>query len=251
MIGFRNFVPEMGYNLTIDQGNSAAKIVIWHNDTYIADSFYKELSVQDVEKIITQYNVSAAIYSSVGVAGKEITTALRQACDKVIELTHETPMPIVLNYDTPETLGRDRIAAAVGANDLFPGKNVLIVDMGTAVTYDILSDDAHFNGGNIAPGLKMRLDALHQLTARLPLIKPEGECPKWGKNTETAMRAGVIHGIVGEISHYKSILPDNTIVILTGGWANKIQGLLSFPTETDEHLVNRGLNCILRYNENK
>ncbi|MBQ7041834.1 MAG: type III pantothenate kinase [Muribaculaceae bacterium] len=241
----------MGYNLTIDQGNSAAKIVIWHNDAYVADSFHQELSVQDVKDIITQYNVSSAIYSSVGVAGKEITTALRQACDNVIELTHETPMPIVLNYDTPETLGRDRIAAAVGAYDLFPGQNVLIVDMGTAVTYDILSDNAHFNGGNIAPGLKMRLDALHQLTARLPQVSHEGNSPTWGKDTETAIRAGAIYGIVGEISHYKSILPDNTIVLLTGGWVNKIQGLLSFPTEIDEHLVNRGLNCILRYNENK
>lgn len=241
----------MGYNLTIDQGNSAAKIVIWHNDTYVADNFYTELRVQDVENIITQYDVSAAIYSSVGVAGEEIITALHQACDKVIELTHETPLPIILNYHTPETLGRDRIAAAVGAYDMFPDKNVLIVDIGTAITYDILSDDAHFNGGNIAPGLRMRLDALHQLTARLPQIKPDGECPIWGKDTETAIRAGAIHGIVGEISYYKSIMPDNTIVILTGGSAHKIQNLLSFHTEIDEHLVNRGLNSILRYNENK
>lgn len=241
----------MGYNLTIDQGNSAAKIVIWHNDAYVADSFHQELTAQDVKDIIAQYNVSSAIYSSVGVSGTDITNALHQACDNVIELTHETRLPIVLDYDTPTTLGRDRIAAAAGAHELHPGKNVLIVDMGTAVTYDILSKDARFNGGNIAPGLKMRLDALHHLTARLPHVNPDGDCPTWGKNTETAIRAGAIYGIVGEISYYKSILPDDTIVLLTGGSASKIQGLLTFHTEIDEHLVNRGLNCILRYNENK
>ena len=240
----------MGYNLTIDQGNSAAKIVIWHNDAYVADIFHNNLTPNEVGNIIAQYNISSAIYSSVGVTGSEIIKTLQQSCDKVIELNHTTALPIVLDYDTPETLGRDRIAAAAGAYQLYQGRNVLIVDMGTAVTYDILSNDAHFKGGNIAPGLKMRLDALHQLTARLPQVAHDGECPSWGKNTETAIRAGAVYGIVGEITYYKSILPDDTIVVLTGGSASKIQGLLSFPTEIDEHLVNRGLNCILRYNEN-
>ncbi len=241
----------MGYNLTIDQGNSAAKVVIWHNDEFVADSYHESLTAEAVKLIVERHSITSAIYSSVAERGDDIVKALNVLCDKVIELSHKTPMPLVIDYNSPATLGRDRIAAAAGAYSRFPGKTVLVVDLGTAITYDIVSADAHFRGGNIAPGLTMRLQALHNCTARLPQVTPKGECPAWGCDTETAIRAGAIMGIVGEISHYKSILPTDTEVILTGGSAPMIKPLLGFQTEIDEHLVNYGLNCILQYNENK
>lgn len=242
----------MGYNLTIDQGNSAAKIVIWHNDEFVAESFHKGLTAQETIIIAKKYNICSAIYCSVAESGNDIMEALRESINgNVIELTCKTPMPIVIDYATPATLGRDRIAAAVGAYMAHIGKTTLVIDLGTAITYDVVSADGHFIGGNIAPGMKMRLDALHHFTARLPQINISGETPLWGRNTETALRSGAIHGIVGEINYYRSKLPNDTSVVLTGGSAAAIQPMLNFGSEIDPHLVNKGLNCILNYNENK
>lgn len=242
----------MGYNLTIDQGNSAAKIVIWHNDEFVAESLHKHLTAQETIIIAKKYNICSAIYCSVAESGNDIIKALRENINgKVIELTYQTPIPIAIDYATPATLGRDRIAAAVGAYMTHYGKTVLVIDLGTAITYDVVSADGHFIGGNIAPGMKMRLDALHHFTARLPQIDILGEIPLWGIDTDTALRSGAIHGIIGEINYYKSTLPNDTSVVLTGGSAATIQPVLKFDTEIDPHLVNKGLNCILNYNENK
>lgn len=242
----------MGYNLTIDQGNSAAKIVVWHNDEFVAESFYKHLTEQQAIILVQKYNICSAIYCSVAQSGNDIIKALRQTINgNVIELTCKTPMPIGIDYATPATLGKDRIAAAVGAYMTHRGRTVLVIDLGTAITYDVVSANGSFIGGNIAPGMKMRLDALHHFTARLPQIDITGEMPLWGIDTETALRSGAMHGIIGEINYYRSKLPNDTSVVLTGGSATAIQHLLNFDTEIDPHLVNKGLNCILNYNENK
>lgn len=241
----------MGYNLTIDQGNSATKAVVWHDSQIVSECSCKCLLPAFVKKIIDTYGIKAAIYSSVSSRGQDIVETLQLLIGKsnVINLSHSTPLPIMIDYATPETLGLDRIAAAVGAFAAFPRQTILVVDLGTAATYDVVTADARFAGGNIAPGVKMRFDALHQFTARLPLVNASGDCPLWGTNTETAIRSGVLNGIAAEITHYKSQLPDSAKVVLTGGWATCIEQMLNFKVEVNPHLVNIGLNCILQYNE--
>lgn len=241
----------MGYYLTIDQGNSSAKAVIWHNDEPIVENCYDNFSTDDVTTLIKKHGITAAIYCSVATVGSDIIKAMQAMCHTVIELTHLTPMPITLHYATPHTLGRDRIAAAVGAWVSNPGSTVLVVDMGTAVTYDVVDSNACFIGGNIAPGIKMRLDALHNHTARLPQVDPIGKNPLWGYDTETALRSGAINGVVAEIEYYRSSLPADTRVVLTGGWASIVAPKLNIDYEIDPRLVNKGLNSILRYNETK
>lgn len=241
----------MGYYLTIDQGNSSAKVVVWHNDEPIGEHYFESLSVAHIESLINIHGIDAAIYCSVAAVGTDIMNSLSQKCHLAIELTHLTPMPITIGYATPHTLGRDRIATAVGAQCRFPGTTVLVVDMGTAVTYDVVDSNACFIGGNIAPGVNMRLEAMHHFTARLPIVDPNGDLPTWGYDTTTAMRAGAINGVVAEIEHYYGQLPAGSKVIITGGWAQAISPLLSIDHEIDPLLVNRGLNCILRYNETK
>ena len=102
-----------------------------------------------------------------------------------------TPVPVSIGYNTPLTLGTDRLAAVVGANDCSPGKDILVIDIGTCVTYDLISSSAEYLGGNISPGPTMRLKALHEYTSRLPLVERRGEAPLVGYSTETAIRSGV------------------------------------------------------------
>ncbi len=241
----------MGYYLTIDQGNSSAKVVVWHDDKAVSERSFGCLSPEEAGQLIESYGIDAAIYCSVAQTGEDLVGMMAGKCKRVINLTHLTPMPIVVDYGTPASLGRDRIAAAVGAHVSNKGRTVLVVDIGTAVTYDVVDRDGHFVGGNIAPGIKMRLDAMHHFTARLPRVEADGETPLWGRDTVTAMRAGAIHGVVAEIVYFKAQLPDDAKVVVTGGWAQKVAPMLDFECEIDALLVNRGLKSILRYNETK
>lgn len=240
----------MGYNLTIDQGNSSAKVAVWNGNDIVFDAVLKQLGDKEIDEIISRYPISGAMYCSVACDGRDIIAYLQKCGIATLNLSDTTPLPIANAYKTPQSLGRDRIAAAVGAWSNHKGCDILVIDLGTAVTYDVVTANGCYIGGNIAPGVSMRLEALHNYTSRLPLVDCTGNCPMWGEDTITAIRSGVLNGIVGEINHYKNQLSQSPIVILTGGNATMIGAMLNFAHEIDHHLVTRGLNCILRYNEN-
>ena len=179
---------------------------------------------------------------------------LSNVATKALRLTSDMPLPITIDYGTPGSLGADRIAAAVGARATISDRPLLVVDAGTAVTYDAESADGRFLGGNIAPGMNMRLEALHRFTARLPRIQSPRELPTdtfLGHDTTSAMILGAIYGIIGSISYYKQHLPESTQVVMTGGWANELSRLCDFDVAVNPHLVSIGLNRILIYNENR
>ena len=118
------------------------------------------------------------------------------------QLTADTPVPIRNAYASPATLGMDRLAAAVGAWSLKPDHDLLVVDAGTAVTFDFVSADGTYKGGNIAPGISLRLKSLHEHTGALPLVSAQGDAPQFGRDTETAIRSGVINGLRHELDGY-------------------------------------------------
>lgn len=242
----------MGYNLVIDQGNSTAKVALFQENTLVKNWRKDKLELKDLADISSSYSVDAAIYCSVATRGEEIIVALRSFVKRVYEMTSMLPLPIKIAYKTPSTLGRDRIAAVAGAQAIYPGKDILVVDAGTAVTYDRLTADGEFAGGNIAPGLWMRAKALHEMTQRLPMVDVETEIPAglWGCDTENAIRSGAVYGIIGETDYYRSKMPEKSIVLLTGGDAPLIARLADFKVEIDTDLVSKGLNSILLYNEN-
>ena len=188
---------------------------------------------------------------------ERIEQLAEQRCRRVLHLTHETPMPIRLGYHTPQTLGRDRIATAVGAwsiaQRLDNTSDVLIIDAGTAITYDLVTADGCFIGGNIAPGLTLRFKALHEHTGRLPLVQPNGDTPMVGYDTETAIRSGVILGLVGEVKNYIADIKlshPNLMVFLTGGNGRLLLDRLADKSIIySEHLAAEGLNRILLYNQ--
>lgn len=241
----------MGHVLTIDQGNSSVKAAIHDGEKILYSCRIKNPDSAQIVAFAHQHEATAAIYCSVACEGDDLVSALGRAGIPCRKLDAGTPLPIVIDYASPTTLGRDRVAAATGAMSIHPGKGLLVVDAGSAITYDVVSPDGHFIGGNIAPGLKMRLQSMHEHTLRLPVVAKEGDTPLWGYDTSTAMRSGAIMGVVAEIAYYRSRLPEDTVIMLTGGDASIVAAYSDMPMEMDNMLVNKGLNRIFQYNENK
>lgn len=240
--------------LTIDQGNSAAKMALWRDSEPIDEHIAPRLTPDVIAHFLEPHDrLKAAIYCSVASHGTEAVAALSNFAQRVMRLSSEIRLPIQIEYGTPGSLGADRIAAAVGARAVCPDAPLLVVDAGTAVTYDHVTADGRFVGGNIAPGMNMRLEALHRFTARLPRVEVPREIPRGsflGHDTSSAMILGAVYGIVGSISYYKQHLPEQTRVVMTGGWARELSQLVDFDVIVEPNLVSKGLNRILLYNEN-
>ena len=221
---------------------------------------YKSFSSADVERLFDLYDISDSIISSVVNIEAAIVNTLHRRSQHFVLFDHMTPVPIVNRYDTPQTLGQDRLAAAVGAKSICSDENLLIIDAGSAITYDFVSDMGEYLGGNIAPGLKMRLTMLQRMTKKLPLVEvDENELiPLFGKNTRDAIAAGVVRGIAYEVKGYMRTLQTKVPhfqTFLTGGNAPYV--LNNVRTSRNEerklhyekYLVLRGLNEILVYNK--
>lgn len=241
-------------NLCIDQGNSRTKIALFKKDGRIVKNLlYKSFTSADVERLFSLYPITQSIVSSVANMEPAVINALNRLSKKFVLFDHLTPLPIKNCYQTPETLGHDRIAAAVGAAHLCSGQNLLIVDAGSAVTYDFVSAEQGYLGGNIAPGIKMRLTVLHQMTKKLPQVEVEQNAltPLFGKNTKEAIAAGVVRGVVFEVKGYMRALSEQGIdfvAFATGGHAPYILNGVKDGMRHEPNLVLIGLNKILEYN---
>lgn len=245
----------MAHYLTIDQGNSEAKISLWDDMQLVDTVIDSRLTPSSVESFVAGRQLSGAIYCSVVQNNGPVINMLSHLARCVYRLKSTTPLPIKIDYATPSTLGCDRVAAAVGAWSDFKGRNILVVDAGTAVTYDFVDADGVYRGGNIAPGITMELKALNQFTARLPLVPfPENmdslRDDLLGKDTVEAITLGAVYSVVASIGYYRSRLPEDTVVVLGGGCGHHLSSLCDFDVIVDEHLVSKGLNRILLYNEN-
>lgn len=248
-------------NLCIDQGNSRTKVALMTDEGKMINHFiYKQFSSADVERLFDLYDISDSIISSVVNIEAAVVNTLHRRSQHFVLFDHNTPVPIVNRYDTPQTLGQDRLAAAVGAKSLCSNENLLIIDAGSAITYDFVSDKGEYMGGNIAPGLKMRLTMLQRMTKKLPLVEVEENelIPLFGKNTRDAIAAGVIRGIAYEVKGYMRTLSEKVPhfqTFLTGGNAPYIlNNVRTSRTEkrdirVEKNLVLIGLNTILIFNK--
>ena len=240
-------------NICIDQGNSRTKVALFGDDKRIVKTFiYKSFTSSDVQRLFSLYPLSDSIVSSVVNIEPSVVNALQRLSRHFLLFDHLTPVPIHNDYESPETLGLDRLAAAVGAATICPGKDLLIIDAGSAITYDVVTADGHYIGGNIAPGLKMRLYVLHQRTKKLPLVETDVHTmlPLFGKNTQEAIAAGVVRGIAYEVKGYIRTLTEKgsqPVVFITGGNAPFILAQVQHPMRYERQLVLHGLNTILEY----
>ena len=224
--------------LLADFGNTRVKAAVLENG--------RLRHVDDMMKV----DVDGGMWCSVHPLDSEITDWMTAHGMK--QFTADTPIPIRNAYSSPKTLGMDRLAAAVGAWSMQPGHDLLVVDAGTAITYDFVSADGTYEGGNIAPGIELRLNSLHEHTGSLPLVQAIGDTPLFGRDTETAIRSGVINGIRKELDGYRnelcSIYP-SLLVFLTGGDAEFFDIKAKSTTFAVPDLVLRGLARISEFNE--
>jgi type III pantothenate kinase len=214
-----------------------------------------QLTVEHLRMLKEEHpRLTKAILSSVKPGNDELTAFLSEQFEFFIELNEHTELPIENLYETPETLGKDRLAAAVGANELFPDQNLLVIDAGTAITYDLVSEKNQFIGGNISPGLEMRFKALNHFTGKLPLIGVSDEFDLIGKNTADAIRAGVQNGMLYEIGQTIEAFNrnyQNLQIIMTGGDSNFFDKKLNYSIFVHFNLTLIGLNRILEHNAKK
>ncbi len=240
-------------NLCIDQGNSRTKIALFEGERLVKHIIYKHFSSTDADRLFSLYSIDNTIISSVANIEPSVVNALHRLSKRFVLFDHTTPIPIKNGYDTPATLGQDRLAAAVGAAKLFPSENVLIVDVGSAITFDVITEQNEYIGGNIAPGLKMRFSVLKQMTKKLPYVEVEAEelIPLFGKNTRDAIAAGVIRGTIFEVKGYMRTLSERMPhykTIITGGNSHYIIKYIE-SAHVEKYLVLIGLNTILNFNE--
>ena len=232
-------------NLCVDQGNTRIKFALFDHDRILhsmvvdtIDELNQWLQGQDIHQLNVIYSTS----------GQDKSAEIQVS--SLLFLDHHTPLPIALHYDSPLTLGNDRKANACGAFALFPGKNSLIIDAGTCITYDIVNKEAVFVGGAISPGIQMKARAMSEFTARLPEILPPFENLTSGQSTSQCLHSGALHGSIleaqGRIDELSQQF-DDLHVLLTGGDATYFESALKNATFADSNLTLRGLNEILKH----
>ncbi len=238
-------------NLAIDIGNTRRKVGRFTEGRLVESKVVTSWSTNELLDYCNQNGVRHIILSSVSAPDESLDKALRKYFD-LLELTHETKLPFENRYSTPMTLGKDRLAAVAGAQALFPRQHCLVVDCGTCIKYDVLTETGEYLGGNIAPGAKMRSKAMHEYTARLPEVELEMPADFIGNSTENALKNGAFRGTVLEIEGFVGLFQQQfkpLNVILTGGDATFFKPLLSISNLTMEpNLTLYGLNNILIFN---
>ncbi|NOR86607.1 MAG: type III pantothenate kinase [Bacteroidales bacterium] len=242
----------MKHRLVLDFGNTLRKIAVFRGSEQLELRATKDDVIGIIEGFKQLYpNLDSAILSSVVKIDIHLMAYLKINFH-FIYFDHLTRIPIKNNYQTLETLGRDRLAAAVGAVLIFPQKNVLVIDAGSSITYEIVTKDGEYIGGAISLGIKMRAKALEYFTDQLPLVDTPVEAQLIGNDTLTSLQSGIINGANAEIHGMIQSFSEsfkNLKIILTGGDAKYFEKSLKNNIFASENLVLMGLNYILDYNE--
>jgi len=239
-------------SIALDVGNTRAKSGLFAGTELQETREWETSGWDDFVKYATNRNAAQIIYSTVGVElGLDWLSRFPEEI-RLLELSEKSPLPFTNEYRSPETLGKDRVAAIAGAQALFPEENVLVIDAGTCITFDLLRADGHYLGGNISPGLEMRYRAMHTFTARLPWVQAGSGNSFLGKTTKEALQQGGLTGIIAEVTYYQQELAKefgSLVTLMTGGDAPFLAEKLKSRIFVHPHLVLRGLNQILTFNE--
>ena len=240
-------------NLVVDIGNNFFKLGIFENSNLIFSFSDKNNRIDiEIEKIIGKYSeITSALISNV--SSIQISDILNRFNINTYELDSTFIFPFKLNYNTPVTLGNDRIALAAAATISFPNSNNLVIDAGTCITIDFIDNNNNFTGGSISPGVKMRYDSLNHYTANLPLLKNKNNFNFPGNSTNASIHAGIIGGVSNEIMGFINQINsryEKVNVILTGGDAKILSKTLKITIFANQNFILEGLNYILNLNKN-
>ena len=240
--------------LVVDVGNTRIKGAVFEDSMLLEIFVFTKSELQkNIESILKKFkNVSDLVVSSVGDVEKPAFLAFENLLN-VYFISNKDPFPFQNKYATPQTLGIDRIVLAAGATLQFPNQNRLVIDAGTCVTYDFIDEKNNYLGGAIAPGLRLRYEALHNFTAKLPLLSLENPKNFIGTSTSDSIHSGVVNGLVyeidGFIEEYKSRYL-NFIIILTGGDTDFLAKRLKNTIFANSNFLLESLNQTFQYNQN-
>jgi len=239
-------------NLIIDIGNTQIKAGFFENKQLVNLEIYSLGETEFISSLVSKHkNLCNVIISSVRKYPEELISVLKLECKTVLFFNSEIQTPLENLYESKSTLGYDRLAACAGAHGIYKGKNILVIDAGTAITFDFVNDKGQYIGGCISPGLKMRFKALHEFTQKLPELSRDENFNLIGKNTDDAIISGVQNGLIFEIDSYINNLKakhSDLRIIITGGDAHFLYKLLNNKAEFHPEIVLQGLNRILEFN---
>jgi len=244
-------------NLIIDIGNTKIKTAVFdknnklqHIQTVLVENFFDVINF-----VLKEFPVQYAMISQVGKPVKGVKNFFRQKNIPLYFVQARMKLPFEIAYQSPETIGADRLGLVAGAWSKTPGKNLLIIDAGTCITYDFIDKNAVYHGGAISPGIYLRYKSLNDYTANLPLLKIPEKHPVelTGKNTESSIQSGVIQGVVNEIEgfivKYNLKYPDFT-VYLTGGDQKVLDRYIKNKIfVSSKFLLLEGINYLLNLNK--
>ncbi|MCL2562345.1 MAG: type III pantothenate kinase [Rikenellaceae bacterium] len=240
-------------NLAIDIGNTHIKAAVFEGEVLVETFKSRSADRAFIEAVLKIYpGIDKVILASVRRDIAEVEEAVKKRVKRYTRFDGTKKVPIKNLYATPETLGPDRLAAAVGANAIYPDSNVMIVDFGTAITIDLVTQRGEFLGGNISPGVDVRFQSLHERTANLPLCEDTGRTVLLGTTSEEAICSGVLNGVLYEIEGYVMRLEseyEELRIIFTGGDGKYFAERLKNTIFVTYDLVVHGLNRIMEHNE--
>jgi len=241
-------------NLAIDIGNTLTKIAVFQQNDLVHFEHAPDTDAQTLLQLIDKFGVTKAIISSVR---KRVET-WQEVVESKIEVQYfnvNMTGGVKNQYKSPKTLGIDRLAAVIAAHRLYPGKNSLVIDAGTTITYDHVDAGGNYFGGSISPGLNMRYRALNYYTGALPLLEADDQFNEdFGYDTASAIRSGVQNGLkyelLGFIESYRAKVPELNI-ILTGGdgifFDTVLKNSIFAPyVKIEPYLVLKGLNAAIQ-----
>jgi type III pantothenate kinase len=244
----------MGKQLIIDWGNTRVKMALFEGKEMLNSFTASNLTMDGVKTFLGSDKHIPVLLCSVTKKSDELEAALRKSFPSFIKLSHQTPVPVAMQYQSPDTLGYDRLANAVAVSRLVPpGCHALAIDSGTCLKFDFVHHELGYMGGAISPGFRMRYSALHNETDGLPMLEPVHEVKLIGNTTALSMHSGVINGMLGEIESVIARYSNEfspLVVYLTGGDAHLFEKVLKNGIFAHSFLTLAGLNDILEFNQN-
>ncbi len=236
-------------NLAIDIGNTRTKVAFFEANKLMHEQIID--NENQWQALIKNFKPQYAVMSAVGAGADAVSAILSALKVSLLQVNSQTPFPFTINYNTPQTLGMDRVAAIAAAQFLYPNKNCLVIDAGTCITYDFISADSSYQGGAIAPGMHMRLQAMYEFTHKLPLPNLNWPEDFEGKSTEQSLLSGVCIGVADEINGRIARYIERygqLHVIICGGNSHLLAKHIKNNIFAAPSLVLMGLNQILLFN---
>ncbi len=236
--------------LCFDFGNTRLKCAVFINADFAEEVLLKDDSVGEIQHLLDTYHPQRSILSSV----IEHNPALEQvlaASTHFHKLSYDSKLPITSPVGKPQTIGADRLAMVVAAVNLYPNQHNLVIGLGTCITYNFVNKYHQFIGGSISPGMEMRFSALHEYTAKLPLVSADWNYPLLGYDTRTNIQSGVLAGMAKEMDGIIDLYKEKYVnfnVHLTGGDIAFFGTLLKNKIFADPYLIHKGLYAISEYN---